>query len=93
MGGFTLVLPWKNVVNMPISLGKHGSSQLGVPCRARNSSYAAMPLLGFENLCPAAIPAINYGNLENPPLIYRYLQYLVGGIPTPLKNDGVRQLG
>ena len=66
---------------------------VGVPCRARNSSYAAMPLLGFENLCPAAIPAINYGNLENPPLIYRYLQYLVGGIPTPLKNDGVRQLG
>ena len=62
-----------------------------------------MLLLGFENLCPAAIPAINYGNLEYPPHIYiyididiyryRYLQYLVGGIPTPLKNDGVRQLG
>ena len=25
--------------------------------------------------------------------IYTYIHYLVGGIPTPLKNDGVRQLG
>jgi hypothetical protein len=25
--------------------------------------------------------------------IYNVLNILVGGIPTPLKNDGVRQLG
>ena len=26
-------------------------------------------------------------------IINHYMPYLVGGIPTPLKNDGVRQLG
>ena len=41
MGGFTLVLPWKNVVNMPISLGKHDSSHWG---NRTGPGIAAMPL-------------------------------------------------
>jgi hypothetical protein len=34
----------------------------------------------------------NIGYLYGFIWVYGYL-YLVGGIPTPLKNDGVRQLG
>ena len=36
---------------------------------------------------------IHNGGLYNGVYIYTYIHYLVGGIPTPLKNDGVRQLG
>ena len=31
--------------------------------------------------------------LELGQMVYKVGDYLVGGIPTPLKNDGVRQLG
>jgi hypothetical protein len=31
--------------------------------------------------------------MENPPPSKKTIYFLVGGRPTPLKNDGVRQLG
>jgi len=39
-----------------------------------------------------------YGEIGNGFLLFRqhyrvFIEYLVGGIPNPLKNDGLRQLG